>query len=116
MQKTARVILDCLIALYSLFSLYYIVQLLLHWNDILDFIYSNLSPGNSMNSAIMLTKFVLIAAIILAGHIVISIWMYADFSKRRFISDFQRTLWLAMLIAGFSPIYYFMIGRNSHQY
>ena len=110
-MNTLRWILDILIAFYTLIVLYYIGLLIFSIKDVLTFLY-NAIGGDPFSTDYILFKYLFIVAIIVGIHIILSIWMYADFSKRTFTTNSQRVFWLTALVAGFSPIYYFAQGRK----
>jgi len=105
-MKVLRWIADILIALYTLFAIYYIGKLLV------DFFNAFFPPYDTTFLTENIFSFIFIYGIVFGLHIVLSIWMYADFSKRTFKENSQRVFWLAMLVAGLAPLYYFAQGRK----
>lgn len=110
-MKELRWIMDILVALYTLVVLYYLGLLIFSIKDILTFLY-NAIGGDPFSTDFILFKYLFIVGIIVGIHIILSIWMYADFSKRKFSTNSQRVFWLGILVSGLSPIYYFAHGRN----
>ena len=106
-MKVWRWIADIFIALYTVIAIYYIGKLLL------DFYSAFFPPYDTTFLTENILSFIFIYGMVFGIHIVLSIWMYADFSKRSFKENSQRVFWLAMLVAGLAPIYYFAQGRNS---
>ena len=109
MSKVSRFLLDLFIACYSLIAIYYIAVLFI------DFYHALLPPNDISFITENLFQFILIYGFVFGVHILLSAWMFADFSKRKFESNSSRAFWLGMLAAGFSPLYYFVHGRNSQK-
>ena len=112
MQKIVRWVVDCLVGLFTIIAAYYIFLLVYHLSDVMHYLYSSVSAVESSYPLLLILKYVFIALVLLGLHILLTIWMYADFARRKFTSDTQRTFWLAILVAGLSPVYYFAVGRN----
>lgn len=110
-MRKFRWLLDILIGIFSIYTIYYILLFVFNLVPIYYF-FLNLLHGINGNSLHLLIKYIIISTIIIGIHTLLSIWMFADVSKRAFSSNTQQVYWITMILVSLSPLYYFVHGRK----